>query len=142
MEEITLTSGASTRIIPLFNKAKSMAIFLIPSFHFIKETFLLFYTSFLCFLLLLIPRSHRSSETPSSAAATVKVRRRRSVEEEEDTIRRRSIAETLDMVPPLMDDDGEGDCKVNCKWRTLIFYGVRNNALFSRSWFPVNGDLK
>lgn len=54
------------------------------------------------------------------------------VREEEDTFRRRALAQDVGMG----HDDG---C---CRWNTSIFYGVRNNALFCRSWFPVYGDLK
>lgn len=35
---------------------------------------------------------------------------------------------------------GNGDCK--CRWDTFLFYGVRRNALFVRSWLPVTGDMK
>ncbi|XP_065853398.1 uncharacterized protein [Euphorbia lathyris] len=53
--------------------------------------------------------------------------------EEEDTLRRRALAEGIDMT-----DDG--DCQ--CQWNTYLLAGVRWNALFCRSWLRVNGNLK
>ena len=52
--------------------------------------------------------------------------------EEEDTCRRRALAQ----------DVGMGRDGGWYRWSTSIFYGVRNNALFCRSWFPVAGDVK
>ncbi|XP_065853401.1 uncharacterized protein [Euphorbia lathyris] len=52
--------------------------------------------------------------------------------EEEDTLRRRALAEGIDMT-----DDG--DCQ--CQWNTYLLAGVRWNALFCRSWLRVNGNL-
>lgn len=138
MEE--LTSGASGRIIPLFNRAKSMALFIIPSYHFFKKFIVIFYSSFLCFLLLLLPPSQRHSSTEDSPVPA-KFRRRRLVEEEEDTIRRRAFAEALKMVPDGGEEEEREFCR-NCRWKTSLFCGVRRNALFCRSWFPVSGNPK
>jgi len=110
-----LTSGASGRIIPIF-----------------KRTLIILYSSFLCFFLIIIARSRRLSPP------VPKLRRRRWEEEQEqDTLRRRALAEALQMLPPL--EDGE---TADCRCSTSLFFGVRRNALFCRSWFPVSGNLK
>lgn len=110
-----LTSGASGRIIPIF-----------------KRTLIILYSSVLCFFLILIARSRRLSPP------VPKLRRRRWEEEQEqDTLRRRALAEALQMLPPL--EDGE---TADCRCSTSLFFGVRRTALFCRSWFPVSGNLK
>ncbi|KAF2302011.1 hypothetical protein GH714_031309 [Hevea brasiliensis] len=53
--------------------------------------------------------------------------------EEEDTLRRRALAEGIDMT---------SDGGLQCQWDTFLFFGVRRNALFCRSWLPVTGELK
>ncbi|XP_027354270.1 uncharacterized protein LOC113864583 [Abrus precatorius] len=116
-----LTSGASNRIIPLLKALRSSLIFV--------------YTYFLSFLLFVLPRRRRFSSTPSLAgppSPKKHLKRRWLVREEEDTFRRRALAQDVGMGR----DDG---C---CRWNTSIFYGVRNNALFCRSWFPVTGHVK
>ncbi|GAB2223010.1 hypothetical protein Drorol1_Dr00017144 [Drosera rotundifolia] len=134
MAEQQLTSGASGRIIPVVkNIARS-----VPSHDSIKRTLIFLYSSLICFLLILLPRSNRVGSSPSSP-------RRRSVEarfgrgkrreEEEDTRRRRELAEAVEMVG---EEDGGG----KCRWRTELFFGVRRNALFCRSWFPAAGGLR
>jgi acylglycerol lipase len=110
-----LTSGASNRIIPLLKAFRASLLFV--------------YTFFLSFLLFVLPRRNRAVQ-PSSPKKHLK--RRWLVKEEEDTFRRRLLAQDVGMG----HDDG---C---CRWNTSIFYGVRNNALFCRSWFPVFGDVK
>ncbi|KAK3030195.1 hypothetical protein RJ639_038705 [Escallonia herrerae] len=35
-----------------------------------------------------------------------------------------------------------GDGIGPCRWSTSLFFGVGRNALFCRSWFPVNGQVK
>ncbi|KAK2392401.1 alpha/beta-Hydrolases superfamily protein [Trifolium repens] len=110
-----LTSGASNRIIPLLKAFRASLLFV--------------YTFFLSFLLFVLPRRNRAVP-PSSPKKHLK--RRWLVKEEEDTFRRRLLAQDVGMG----HDDG---C---CRWNTSIFYGVRNNALFCRSWFPVFGDVK
>ncbi|CAL0327308.1 unnamed protein product [Lupinus luteus] len=115
-----LTSGASNRIIPILKALRASLIFV--------------YTFFLSFLLFIFPRRRRLSPTselpPPSPRKSLK--RRWLIREEEDTCRRRALAQDVGMGP----DDR---C---CRWNTSIFYGLRNNALFCRSWFPVTGHLK
>ncbi|XP_010491905.1 PREDICTED: caffeoylshikimate esterase [Camelina sativa] len=53
--------------------------------------------------------------------------------EEEDTARRRSLAEGVEMF---------GDGEISCRWNSSLFYGRRGNALFSRSWLPLSGELR
>lgn len=114
-----LTSGASNRIIPLLKAFRASLIFV--------------YTFFLSFLLFIRPRlSSPSSLTAAPSSPRKHLKRKWLVREEEDTFRRRALAQDVGMG----HDDG---C---CRWNTSIFYGVRNNALFCRSWFPVTGDLK
>ncbi|XP_022754597.1 caffeoylshikimate esterase-like [Durio zibethinus] len=126
-----LTSGASNRIIPILKTLRIPLIFI--------QSIILY------LLLLLFPRRRHSQTTvaaiDSVAAAPqspVKTARRRSVwrREEEDTLRRRALAERLDM------GFETGDGEIGCRWSTSLFYGVRRNALFCRSWFPVAGELK
>ncbi|GAB2275779.1 hypothetical protein Dimus_010530 [Dionaea muscipula] len=140
-----LTSGASGRIIPVFKNVTRS----IPSYQSLKQTLIFFYSSFLCFLLLLLPRSHRffsSSSAPTSPRSPKSSVRRRSVavrfgrrwKDEEDTMRRRELAEAVEMVP-----EENGDYAVGaCRWSTSLFIGVQKNALFCRSWFPADGNLK
>ncbi|KAE9609131.1 hypothetical protein Lal_00020003 [Lupinus albus] len=116
-----LTSGASNRIIPILKALRASLIFV--------------YTLFLSFLLFVLPRRRRLSSTvetlpPPSPKKNFK--RRWLIREEEDTFRRRTLAQHVGMGR----DDGF------CRWNTSIFYGLRNNALFCRSWFPVTGHLK
>lgn len=51
-------------------------------------------------------------------------------------MRRRALAEDLYM--GFESDDGN----VHCRWNSYLFFGVRRNALFCRSWLPVTGELK
>ncbi|GMH06978.1 hypothetical protein Nepgr_008818 [Nepenthes gracilis] len=144
-----LTSGASGRIIPVFKNIRGS----MPSSESVKEALILFYSTFICFLLLLLPRSSRiscsstpspsssSSMSPSSPKSSVR-RRLGSTRfgiwrDEEDTMRRRALAEAVEMVP----EGGDVGLSV-CKWNKSLFFGVRMNALFCRSWFPATGDLK
>ncbi|KAK6912754.1 Serine aminopeptidase, S33 [Dillenia turbinata] len=57
--------------------------------------------------------------------------------EEEDTLRRRALAEALEMISE-ENVSGEGVCE----WNTSLFFGARRNALFCRSWFPSSADIK
>ncbi|XVF48579.1 hypothetical protein PTKIN_Ptkin03bG0201900 [Pterospermum kingtungense] len=129
-----LTSGASNRIIPIL-KTLRIPLILIQSI-------------ILYLLLLIFPRRrHRHSQTavatvdavavapPQSPAKTAK---RMSVwrREEEDTLRRRALAEGIDM------GFETGDGEIGCRWSTSLFFGVRRNALFCRSWLPASGELK
>ena len=118
-----LTSGASHRIIPVMKALRASLIFV--------------YTFFLSFFLFILPRRRRLSLQGSMAAPPSSPRKQLKrmwlVREEEDTSRRRALAE----------DVGMGSDDWRCRWSTSIFYGVRNNALFCRQWFPVTtGDLK
>ncbi|MED6182385.1 hypothetical protein PIB30_027995 [Stylosanthes scabra] len=115
-----LTSGASNRIIPIMKALRASLIFV--------------YTFFLSFIFFVLPRRSRrgalAGAPPSSPRKHTK--KRWLVREEEDTCRRRELAQ----------DVGMGNDDWLCRWSTSIFYGVRNNALFCRQWFPVAGDLK
>ncbi|KAE9587059.1 hypothetical protein Lal_00004522 [Lupinus albus] len=115
-----LTSGASNRIIPILKALRASLMFV--------------YTFFISFLLFILPRRRRlspASEIPPPSPRKY-LKRRWLIREEEDTFRRRALAQDVGMGP----DDR---C---CRWNTSIFYGLRNNALFCRSWFPVTGHLK
>lgn len=130
MEMDQLTSGASNRIIPILKTLRASLIFV--------------YTFFLSFLWFLLPRPRRHSASSSSSSSPLlgtppssprKNRKRRSIwviREEEDTLRRRNLAEGVRMA---RDDH-------SCRWTTSIFYGLRSNALFCRSWFPLSDDIK
>ncbi|KAL3023737.1 hypothetical protein AAZX31_04G082900 [Glycine max] len=113
-----LTSGASNRIIPLLKALRASLIFV--------------YTFFLSFLLFVLPRRRRLSPAAGTPSPKKHLRRRWLVREEEDTCRRRALAQ----------DVGMGRDEGWYRWSTSVFYGVRNNALFCRSWFPVAGDVK
>ncbi|KAK7311761.1 hypothetical protein RJT34_10098 [Clitoria ternatea] len=114
-----LTSGASNRIIPLMKALRASLIFV--------------YTFFLSFILFILPRRRRFSSSAAAPPSPKKhLKRRWLVREEEDTCRRRALAQ----------DVGMGRDEGWCRCSTSIFYGVRNNALFCRSWFPVSGNVK
>ncbi|GER38054.1 alpha/beta-Hydrolases superfamily protein [Striga asiatica] len=130
-----LTSGASGRIIPVFRNIRQSVL----SYDSFRRTFLLIY-SFFVWILLVLPRRRRLSSAaaspPSSpTAAPPSVKRRNFVirRDEEDTMRRRALAEAIEMV---VDGVSGSQCT------TFLFYGVRRNALFCRSWFPVSGEIK
>ncbi|XP_004291168.1 PREDICTED: monoglyceride lipase [Fragaria vesca subsp. vesca] len=113
-----LTSGASNRIIPLLKALRASLLFV--------------HTVFLSLLLFVLPRRRRClSESLSDSAA--KKRKSAWRREEEDTFRRRALAEGLHT-----GGDGDGDCRF--RRDTFLFYGVRQSALFCRSWFPVSGN--
>ncbi|XP_059460279.1 uncharacterized protein LOC132189555 [Corylus avellana] len=116
-----LTSGASNRIIPVLKALKTSLIFV--------------YTLLLSLALFLLPRRRRR-HPPSMAAPppTSKWSKRR--REEEDTVRRRALAEGLDMG----FETADGDCR--CRWSKFLFFGARGNALFCRSWVPVSAEWK
>lgn len=124
MEMDQLTSGASNRIIPILKALRASVIFV--------------YSFFLSLLLLILPRPRRFSSAPLLATPPSSPRKHRKrrplwlVREEEDSLRRRALAEGVLMA----QDDA------TCRWSTSIFYGLRSNALFCRSWFPLSDDLK
>ncbi|CAL5429222.1 unnamed protein product [Camellia sinensis] len=133
MEE--LTSGASGRIIPVFKDLRRSVL----SYDSLRRSLIFIRSIFLWFFLLL-PRNRLSSSCspPSSAAspASSSVKRRFAIRrEEDDTLRRRALAEGLSMVAETDDRTSP------CQWSTSLFFGVRRNALFVRSWFPVSGEL-
>ncbi|CAL5359166.1 unnamed protein product [Camellia sinensis] len=132
MEE--LTSGASGRIIPVFKNLRR-SVFSYDSFR----RSLIFIQSIFLWFLLLLPRQRLSSasQPPSPSSSWPSLKRRFAIRrEEEDTLRRRALAEGLQMVAETDDWPGR------CQWSTSIFFGVKRNALFCRSWFPVTGQLK
>ncbi|XP_039054928.1 monoglyceride lipase-like [Hibiscus syriacus] len=115
-----LTSGASNRLIPTLRTLRIPLIFI--------------RSMILCLLVLLFPRRRHSQRGVTAA----KITQRRSVSrwEKEDTLRRRALTEALDM------GFVTGDGKIQCRWSTSLFFGVRGNALFCRSWFPLTGELR
>ncbi|OAY26781.1 monoacylglycerol lipase [Manihot esculenta] len=117
-----LTSGASNRIIPILKTLRTSLVFV--------------QTILISLLLLLFPRRRISPRMSSDSMpqSPTKSSKRRSLWrlEEEDTLRRRALAEGIDMA--------DGDFQ--CRWGTYLFFGVRRNALFCRSWLPVTGELK
>ncbi|KAF3446393.1 hypothetical protein FNV43_RR11572 [Rhamnella rubrinervis] len=120
-----LTSGASNRIIPILRTLRTTLVFV--------------HTFILSLLLFLIPRRRRHAPPLSESQPSSPAKKRRLVwrRDEEDTIRRRTLAEGLKMG---FDHDDDGDCR--CRGTTSLFFGVRRNALFCRSWSPVSGELK
>ncbi|CAL5440625.1 unnamed protein product [Camellia sinensis] len=132
MEE--LTSGASGRIIPVFKNLRR-SVFSYDSFR----RSLIFIQSIFLWFLLLLPRQRLSSasQPPSPSSSWPSLKRRFAIRrEEEDTLRRRALAEGLQMVAET------DDWPSRCQWSRSIFFGVKRNALFCRSWFPVTGQLK
>ncbi|KAJ4957707.1 hypothetical protein NE237_024818 [Protea cynaroides] len=132
MEE--LTSGASSRIIPLFRGIRRT----VPSLQSLKRTLIFIQSIFLWFLLLLPRNRLWTSSSSSSPSLPSKVSRRISVfrrKDEEDALRRRTLAEDLKMT----SGTEEGNV---CRWNTSLFFGVRSNALFCRSWVPISGEMK
>ncbi|KAK7410392.1 hypothetical protein VNO78_01140 [Psophocarpus tetragonolobus] len=113
-----LTSGASNRIIPVVKAMRASLIFI--------------YTFFLSFLFFILPRRRRLSSSAGPPSPKKHLRRRWRVRDEEDTCRRRALAE----------DVGMGRHQGCFRWTTFIFYGVTNNALFCRSWFPLADHVK
>ncbi|XP_059274996.1 uncharacterized protein LOC132029690 [Lycium ferocissimum] len=133
-----LTSGASNRIIPLF-KNLHRSVFSYET----SKRLLIFIQSIFLWVILLSRRRFATSPSPSSppsspsAAVTVASGKRRKFalrRDEEDTQRRRALAEALEMVVENETAD--------CRWNTSLFFGIRRNALFCRSWFPVSDELR
>lgn len=127
-----LTSGASGRIIPVF-KNLHRSFFSSDS---LRRALIFLHSIFLWFLLLLPRRRGLSSSSPppspDSSAALLSKRKFALRRDEEDTLRRRALAEGIQMV----SDDRSN----RFQWSTSIFFGIRRNALFCRSWFPVAAD--
>lgn len=144
MEE--LTSGASGRIIPVV-KNLHRSVFSYDAF---KRLLVLIQSIFLWILLLLRARRHRSPPSSPDAAGTELFRRKRKFalrRDEEDTLRRRALAEALQMAFATEMEVAEAESEIGngnfrCVTNTSLFVGVRSNALFCRSWLPDNGELK
>ncbi|XP_057957919.1 uncharacterized protein LOC131150883 [Malania oleifera] len=135
--EEQLTSGASSRIIPVFKNLRRSVV----SWQSLQRALVFLHSILLWFLLLIRPR-HRFSPPPpppSPTSASVKPSRRRFVSRryEEDTLRRRALAEGLEMVTETTEDG-----TTVCRWSTSLFFGVLRNALFCRSWFPAGDEIK
>ncbi|ESQ41126.1 hypothetical protein EUTSA_v10013735mg [Eutrema salsugineum] len=125
-----LTSGASNRIIPILKTLRKCLIFVL--------------SLFLSLLLLLRPRRRvsplPSPEEEANPAPSRRWRRKMAWKlEEEDTARRRSLAEGVEMGFGI---SGDGDGEIPSRWSSSLFYGRRGNALFSRSWLPLSGELR
>ncbi|KAG7608899.1 Alpha/Beta hydrolase fold [Arabidopsis suecica] len=117
-----LTSGASNRIIFILRTLRKCLVFVLSL------------VLSLLLILRLRPRRRVSPlSSPEDEAVPAPSRRwRRKMAwklEEEDTARRRSLAEGVEMA---------GDGEISCS----LFYGRRGNALFSRSWLPISGELR
>lgn len=151
MEAAELTSGASGRIIPVFRNLRRSVF----SSDAVLRAVVLIKSLFLWMILLLLPRRHRSASPPSSprsdSASEAWLKKRKFRKDEEDTLRRRALAEALQMVAAGVrdidkteseDETGNGSGYDRCLWSTSLFYGVRHNALFCRSWLPVFGELR
>lgn len=164
MQVEELTSGASGRIIPLFRNIRRSVF----SLDAIRRALILIHSLFLWIILFIHPRRHRSSSSPSSssgssppssprsldsvatmtASTTVVIKKKKFAlrRDEEDALKRRAIAEALRMVVDEADDvESENEIGMGnsrCVWSTSLFFGVRKNALFCRSWLPSSGEMK
>jgi hypothetical protein len=117
-EEMMMTSGATSRIVPVFRSVLSRRALLrlAVALH-----------SLFLWLLLLVSRRRRSPDAAEPRLGKARTRRRAA--EEEDVRRRRALAEEVPMVE---DDDAEGR---TCG--TFVISGARRNALFCRVWKPA-----
>uniref|UniRef100_A0ACD5VNH7 Uncharacterized protein n=1 Tax=Avena sativa TaxID=4498 RepID=A0ACD5VNH7_AVESA len=119
-EEMMMTSGATSRIVPVFRSVLSRRALLrlAVALH-----------SLFLWLLLLVSRRRRPEVAGSAVPAGLgKARSRRRAAEEEDVRRRRALAEEVAMV----EDDADGR-----RWGTFVISGARRNALFCRVWAPA-----
>ncbi|CAM0880248.1 unnamed protein product [Alopecurus aequalis] len=118
-EEMMMTSGATSRIVPVFRSVLSRRALLrlAVALH-----------SLFLWLLLLVGRRRRPEAAGSAVAGLGKARSRRRAAEEEDVRRRRALAEEV----PMVEDDAEGR-----RWGTFVIAGARRNALFCRVWAPA-----
>ncbi|KAI3512243.1 hypothetical protein L1887_19555 [Cichorium endivia] len=130
-----LTSGASGRIIPVFRNVRR-SVFCSASIRraviFIQSIFLWF-----IFHLRRCQQHHRHPSPPSSPSSKRKFSFRRR-ELEEDVLRRRALAEEIQMVKSSIDDDWTSECHAT----TSLFFGTGRNALFCRSWLPVSEEIR
>uniref|UniRef100_A0A7N0T5L5 Serine aminopeptidase S33 domain-containing protein n=1 Tax=Kalanchoe fedtschenkoi TaxID=63787 RepID=A0A7N0T5L5_KALFE len=123
-EDVTLTSGASGRVILIVRRLKTSVRY---PYHSLIRSFVFLQSVLLSLLFLLRRRRFDGSLV-----------RRRVKEEEADVAKRRALAESLEMVA-----EEERGGSAGCRWRTELFYGVRNHALFCRSWFPASaGEVR
>ncbi|KAM0863666.1 hypothetical protein ACQ4PT_044426 [Festuca glaucescens] len=118
-EEMMMTSGATSRIVPVFRSVLSRRALLrlAVALH-----------SLFLWLLLLVSRRRRPEAAGSAEPRLGKARSRRRAAEEEDVRRRRALAEEVAMV----EDDADGR-----RWGTFVISGARRNALFCRVWSPA-----
>lgn len=138
-----LTSGASSRIIPVFRGVCRSIISREAA-----TSVLLFLQSILLWFLILIrlrggrsalsskPSSMTGSPLPSPRRRGVGFRKggRLSAKEEEDAKRRRALAEQVEMASPLSG--------ARCRCESFVVMGTKRNALFCRSWVPACGNMK
>ncbi|KAH0448231.1 hypothetical protein IEQ34_022031 [Dendrobium chrysotoxum] len=138
-----LTSGASSRIIPVFRGVRRSIISREAAIR-----VLLFLQSIFLWILILIRlrggRSALSSKPSSMVGSPLPSPRRRGVgfrkggrlsaKEEEDAQKRRVLAEQVDMAFPL-------SCS-RCRCESFLIMGTKKNALFCRSWVPASGNMK
>ncbi|KAK8939791.1 hypothetical protein KSP40_PGU009344 [Platanthera guangdongensis] len=141
-----LTSGASSRIIPVFKGVRRSVLSRETSLR-----VLAFLQSIsLWFLLLIRLRGGRrkpssvadsSVECPMWKEAGFRKACKLSPTEEEDTRRRRAMAEAVVMVFP-SDGNWEEGIDLRCRFHSFVVMGTRRNALFCRSWVPAIGNMK
>ncbi|KAL6556632.1 hypothetical protein OROGR_005920 [Orobanche gracilis] len=98
-----LTSGASGRIIPVFRNLRRLS-----------------------------PASPSPPSSPKTAPPSIRRRKFGIRRDEDDTMRRRDLAEAVEM----MTEDSSG-----CQCTTSLFFSVRRNALFCRPWFLVSREI-
>uniref|UniRef100_A0A7N0V7E7 Serine aminopeptidase S33 domain-containing protein n=1 Tax=Kalanchoe fedtschenkoi TaxID=63787 RepID=A0A7N0V7E7_KALFE len=126
-KDAALTSGATGQIVLIVRSLKTSARY---PYHSLIRSFVFLQTVLLSLRFLL---RRRRFEGCGSLV------RRRAKEEEADVARRRALAESVAMVAE--EEDRGRNC--GCRWRTELFYGVRNNALFCRSWLPASpGEVR
>ncbi|KVH99855.1 hypothetical protein Ccrd_021903 [Cynara cardunculus var. scolymus] len=130
-----LTSGASGRIIPVFKNVRR-SVFSSAS---IRRAVIFFQSIVLWFIFHLrrCRQHHHRPPPPSSPSSKRKFSFRRR-ELEEDVLRRRALAEEIQMVKSSVDDDWSSQCHAT----TSLFFGTGRNALFCRSWLPVAGEIR
>ncbi|CAI9267843.1 unnamed protein product [Lactuca saligna] len=85
-----------------------------------------------------VRRSHHRHPSPPSSPSSKRKFSFRRREIEEDVLRRRALAEEIQMVKPSIDDDWTSQCHAT----TSLFFGTGRNALFCRSWLPVSGEIR
>ncbi|KAL8259553.1 hypothetical protein R6Q59_027506 [Mikania micrantha] len=130
----SFTSGASGRIIPVirnFHRSVFSSASVYRALIFVQSIFLWF----ILHIRNCQHRHHRPSYQSSSSSKKFLFRRRGI---EDDVVRRRAIAEEIQMVKSSIDDDWISRCHANA----FLFYGTGRNALFCRSWIPMSGEIR